>query len=136
MEISLVIISLLVILIFSIAFVFLRKPIYKSAVIDISQDDFINRQHTTNDFILLDVRARKEFDQGHITGSINISHTEIPNRLVDIPNGKDIIIYCRSGKRAMIAANLLSKHDYRHVYHLHGDILLWVENNHPLNHEK
>ena len=76
--------------------------------------------------------TKKEFDKGHVEGAINITHTEISNRLSDIPRNKDVIIYCRSGVRAKVAAKVLSKNKYEQLFHLYGDMILWQKNNRPI----
>jgi ArsR family transcriptional regulator len=52
-------------------------------------------QSQKTEIVLLDIRPRKEFAQGHITGAINIPPQEIQQRLDDIPRNKTIVAYCR-----------------------------------------
>ncbi|MCW5822327.1 MAG: rhodanese-like domain-containing protein [Cyanobacteria bacterium TGS_CYA1] len=49
---------------------------------------------------LLDVRSPIEFESEHIEGALNIPLQELEGRLEDIPRGKDLVMICRSGKRA------------------------------------
>ena len=55
---------------------------------------------------ILDVRTKKEYDEGHYPGAINIPYDTITE-----DNVKDletpILVYCRSGRRAVIAAKKL-----------------------------
>ena len=78
------------------------------------------------DVLLLDVRTPQEFDTGHIEGAILLPYDEIPLRLDDVLADKDapIIIYCRSGRRSAIAADLLVKAGYSQVYDM-GGIISW-----------
>ncbi len=63
--------------------------------------------------ILLDVRTRQEFADGHIPGAINIPHTEIGARMDEIvavagtQDDTAIVVYCRTGRRAGLAKELL-----------------------------
>jgi len=124
MKITIILIALTIIAFFSLSSLLLASP-----ATDISQDDFIARQQVADDFVLLDVRTKAEFEQGHIKGAVNFSHAELSDHLQDIPKDKDLIIYCRSGKRAGVAATLLSKNGYQKLFHLDGDMNGWIKNN-------
>ncbi len=59
--------------------------------------------------ILLDVRTVEEFDQGIIPGAITIPADEINDRIAEIPLGKQIFIYCKSGVRAKMVYYILKE---------------------------
>jgi 3-mercaptopyruvate sulfurtransferase SseA len=44
--------------------------------------------------IFVDVRAKDQYEIGHIKGSINIPLTELMARLKELPKNKMIITYC------------------------------------------
>ncbi len=128
MKISLIIFALII-----VAFFLLPNLLVASPATDITQDEFIVLQKSKeSDFVLLDVRTAGEFSQGHIKGAINITHTEIVNRLSEIPKDKKIIIYCRSGRRAGVAANALKKNGFHKLFHLDGDMNGWMQNKHSI----
>ncbi len=127
MNIALSILTLIVVALFV-----LPNLLMASAATDITQNDFINRQKADNNFLLVDVRTTEEFNKGHIKGAININHSDIEQHLSLLPKDKDLILYCRSGRRVGIAANLLAKHGYEQLFHLKGDITAWNKNNRPL----
>jgi len=58
-----------------------------------SQELFEKSQKT--EIVLLDVRPKNEFIQGHIEGAINIPPQEIQQRLREIPRNKTVVAYCR-----------------------------------------
>lgn len=69
--------------------------------------------------ILLDVRSKQEFEEGHLEGSINIPLYEIDKQLNKIPDKQcTIIIYCASGHRSKQAKEKLENLGYENVYHL------------------
>jgi phage shock protein E len=83
--------------------------------------------------LILDVRSAKEFDQGHIPGAINISYQDLSkSQKLNAYKELDIIIYCRSGRRARIAANILQEKGFKKLYDLHGSIIAWQKLNYPL----
>ena len=77
-------------------------------------------------YILLDVRTEEEFLEGHIQGAILIPYDEMANRAEAELTDKDaaILIYCRSGRRSAIAAEILAEMGYARVYDF-GGILDW-----------
>ncbi len=56
---------------------------------------------------LVDVRSPGEFASGHINGAINIPVDQIRSRMSEIPSGKPVVLYCRSGARSSSAAQTL-----------------------------
>ena len=78
------------------------------------------------DIVILDVREQDEFDAGHIPGAILIPYTQIESRAqAEIPQkDKQILVYCRSGRRSKIAAESLTKLGYTNVKEF-GGIIDW-----------
>lgn len=76
--------------------------------------------------IILDVREQDEFDAGHIPGAILLPYTEIESKAEDVLPDKDkqILVYCRSGRRSKIAAEALVKLGYTNVKEF-GGIIDW-----------
>ena len=79
-------------------------------------------------YILLDVRTKAEFDKKHIPGAVCIPVTSInKNRAAEeLPDvSQTVLVYCRSGHRAQIAAKKLSDLGYTDVREF-GGILDWT----------
>ena len=77
-------------------------------------------------YIILDVRTQEEYDQGHIPGAILIPNTEIKVRAVEELTDKDqlILVYCRSGRRSKLAAEILVELGYPNIKEF-GGIIDW-----------
>lgn len=45
--------------------------------------------------VIIDVRNKDYYDQGHIRGAINIPEADVPNRLAEIPKDKLVVAYCQ-----------------------------------------
>lgn len=69
-------------------------------------------------YIILDVRTKDEYNQSHIVGSINIPHNEL-NDGMQLDKDKNILVYCQSGRRSQIAKETLENLGYT-VYDLGG----------------
>lgn len=59
--------------------------------------------------IVLDVRTAGEYSEGHFNESINIPLNEIPARISELKDKKDIIVCCASGIRSSKAISFLKQ---------------------------
>lgn len=80
-------------------------------------------KNMSDDTILIDVRTKEEYEDGHIPGSINIELDEI-EKIVDIVKDKNahIYLYCRSGHRSGIALNKVKELGYTDLCNIGGII--------------
>lgn len=69
-----------------------------------------------NEYIILDVRTKEEYSEGHIIDAINIPYDNL-NKDTSLDKDKIIFVYCRSGNRSKIAFDTLTKLGYK-VYDL------------------
>lgn len=101
---------------------------------EVSQAELQKHLKDTKNFVLLDVRTEDEFAQGHIPNAVNISHTTLQSKLNDLSDAKDkqVIIYCRSGRRAEVARQILEANGFTHLDHLTGDFNAWSSNKLPI----
>ena len=81
--------------------------------------DKVEEMRNKNAFFL-DVRSPDEFDLGAIEGAINIPHTEIRDRLNEIPKDRPIVVNCAIGLRGYLGERMLRQHGYTEVYNLTG----------------
>ena len=80
---------------------FCRKKCYRSFQNgDITMEELKNK--VVQGAILLDVRSKQEYNEGHLQGAINIPEFELANRVrKEIPKKNQmIIIYCQYGGRS------------------------------------
>ncbi|RME43471.1 MAG: rhodanese-like domain-containing protein [Deltaproteobacteria bacterium] len=68
--------------------------------------------------LLVDVRTPEEFEQGHLEGAKNIPLGEIERRIEEFGDDfeREIVVYCRTGRRSGIARTILTKRGYKHVF--------------------
>jgi len=104
-----------------------------AVVAPVTQEALVERQQRADaDLVVLDVRSPGEFAAGHVPGAINIPHDRIGEHLAEVPKDKDVVLYCQSGRRAGIAAQVLAEQGYTRLFHLEGDIAAWKANGRPL----
>jgi rhodanese-related sulfurtransferase len=66
----------------------------RSKLRTITRDDLRTRLRD-GDVVVLDVRPEAEYAAGHIRGAVSIPITDLKSRLGDIPDGADVVAYCR-----------------------------------------
>lgn len=69
-----------------------------------------------HEYILLDVRTKEEYEEGHLKDAILIPYDTI-NEDISLDQSKYIFVYCRSGNRSKIAYDKLTSYGYQ-VYDL------------------
>ncbi len=100
----------------------LKKCRYNENDIDINELNEIRR--INKEAILLDVRSSQEFEEGHLSGAINIPVYELETSLdykIKETN-KIIIVYCQSGVRSKKAIKILNKKGFKKLYHLNNGL--------------
>jgi sulfur dioxygenase len=84
--------------------------------------------------LLIDVREPDEFAQGHILDAINVPRGVLefradqtnPNALEELSDKSvQLIVYCRSGARSALAAQVLGVLGYKSVISMAGGYLAW-----------
>ena len=75
--------------------------------------------------LVIDVRSAEEYAAGHVPGAVNIPHDQVPSRLAEIPKDKEVVLYCRSGRRSGLAAETLEANGYKDLRLLQGDMPGW-----------
>jgi adenylyltransferase/sulfurtransferase len=79
------------------------------------------------DFDLIDVREPYEYDIVNIHGKL-IPKGAINEHVAEIDRKKQVVVYCRSGKRsADVIRELQEKHGFENLYNLKGGILAWAK---------
>ena len=103
------------------------------ALSPISQESLLERQQKGDETLyVLDVRSPEEYASGHVPGAVNIPYDQVASRIAEVPKDKDVVLYCRSGRRAGIAAEVLAGQGYERLQHLEGDIVAWTDKGRPV----
>ncbi len=107
------------------SFIFCQSA-FSANVAEMSQQQLLSLDKGAK-ILILDVRTPEEFAQGHVPGAMNISHSSLSEHLAHLSSNKEtpVVVYCRSGKRAGIALELLEENGFNNLHHLSGDMLGW-----------
>jgi rhodanese-related sulfurtransferase len=112
----------------------------KTRITEISTEEFRSMYESEEPFILIDVRMKAEHDAGYIPGAVNMPRGALEFRIDNekiwddegmyAPIKEDmLIIYCKSGKRSVLAAETLQKLGYKNVKAVEGGFLKWKAEN-------
>lgn len=104
------------------------KRLFTSTAVDVVE---AHRLMDQDEAVLVDVRTKEEWKQGHVEGAVHISLPSLENQLRRIPTDKPVLVICRSGSRSARAVSLLRRagFDARNVK---GGILAWARAGFPL----
>jgi rhodanese-related sulfurtransferase len=95
------------------------------------------------DALVLDVREPHEWDTGHIPGAVLVPLGQLD--LLADPSGprpdpdltertaKLIVTHCATGKRSILAADLLQKLGYRNVVSMKAGFVGWAREGYPID---
>ena len=75
--------------------------------------------------VLLDVREPWEHARARIEGARLIPMRELPARIDEIDEAKDVVTICHHGARSMQAAVFLERQGFTRVHNLVGGIDAW-----------
>lgn len=85
----------------------------------ISSKEIKEKLANHEDFQLIDIREPFEFEEGAI--GLNIPMDEVLDSIAKISKTKQVVIYCKTGKRANAIIYMLEKlHGYNNLYNLKG----------------
>lgn len=85
------------------------------------------------DEVILDVRGRDEFAEGHIQGALNIPHDEVEAHTEKLKSYRQIYIHCHAGKRAEIASAALKAKGFDNLICIAGSGMAdWLAAGYPV----
>jgi rhodanese-related sulfurtransferase len=85
--------------------------------------------------VLLDVRSPIEFETEHIAGAVNVPLEDLDTRFDEVPRTGELVVICRSGKRAKRGAYALMGRGFQPKV-LEGGIVAWRKAGRPVKEGK
>ncbi|PKP65174.1 MAG: rhodanese-like domain-containing protein [Alphaproteobacteria bacterium HGW-Alphaproteobacteria-7] len=100
-------------------------------LIDLSPPELAARMAAGN-VRLIDVRTDAEVAEGAIPGAEHIALDRFDPAKLDLSDGREVVLYCRSGRRSAIAGERLAAATGKPVEHLAGGIIAWEDAQQPI----
>ena len=96
-------------------------------VVNVSPDEFMDLQKSGA--VTVDVRTQEEVNDGYIDGAtvfIDVYAPDFSERMNGLDKTKTYLVYCRSGRRSLTAAQFMVDNGFTQVYNLTPGILGWT----------
>src|SRR5215471_4341597 len=105
----------------------------KKDIREVSVHDVDVARRTRNGFVLLDVREKDEWEEGHLPGAVLLPRGFLELKIEKTVTDKDtpIIVYCAGGVRSALAVKSLRELGYSDVVSMAGGYGEWKNNGLP-----
>jgi rhodanese-related sulfurtransferase len=81
---------------------------------------------------VLDVRTLEEWNEFHAPNTTFIPLDELPSRLSEVPQDKEIVVVCRSGNRSQQGRDILLNAGFKQVTSMTGGLNEWRSKGYPI----
>jgi sulfur-carrier protein adenylyltransferase/sulfurtransferase len=98
-----------------------------STVPEISPEELKVELDSPEPPLLIDVRDPEEWQISRIEGARLIPRAQLSEKVDELTRAREIVLYCRSGKRSALATQLLLDLGFSHVKSLAGGINAWAD---------
>ena len=107
----------------------------QTSIKQISGSEFLELR---DDFEIIDVRTKSEYESGFIENALNIDFFSdtFESDILSLNKNSKIILYCRTNNRSTKTANLLKKNGFKDINVIEGGITDWVKNGNDIVYPK
>jgi rhodanese-related sulfurtransferase len=87
----------------------------------------IEKQRNNPDFVVLDVRTPKEYQNEHLENAklLDVKSNDFEDKLENMDKDKEYYVYCKAGVRGCNAVEKMQKHGFNKVINITGGIDKW-----------
>ena len=84
--------------------------------------------------ILIDLRKKEDYENGHIMTALNYPHQEFDNQMHELDKFKErpIILVCDMGRNSANIGEKLKKAEFEKTFRLNGGMMTWTQENLPV----
>ncbi len=102
----------------------------RSKIPEVTARALSERLSRTESTLVLDVREKEEWEEGHVPGAVHLPRGFLELRVekVETDRQRRIVVYCAGGVRSLFAAEALQKLGYSRVESLQGGFTGWTQN--------
>ncbi|HET7480640.1 MAG TPA: rhodanese-like domain-containing protein [Rubrobacteraceae bacterium] len=85
----------------------------------------VRERMTGGGVLLVDVREDEEWREGHLPGAVHAPLSEFGKEVSRSFAGREVVVYCRSGRRSARVVERLVRMGHTGVWNLEGGIEAW-----------
>ena len=84
--------------------------------------------------ILIDLRKKEDYENGHIMTALSYPHHEFDNQMHELDKFKErpIILVCDMGRNSANIGEKLKKAEFEKTFRLNGGMMTWTQENLPV----
>ena len=84
--------------------------------------------------ILIDLRKKEDYENGHIMTALNYPHQEFDNQMHELDKFKErpIILVCDMGRNSANIGEKLKKAEFEKTFRLNGGMMTWTQEKLPV----
>ncbi len=103
---------------------------FNSNIKNVNGEEAYKLINDNKELVILDVRTKEEYEDGHIPGAKLFPVQLLPMKLGELDEYKEkpILVYCASGGRSPRAVDFLNNNEFENIYHLSRGISSWRYN--------
>lgn len=103
-------------------------------MVNVQADELKRKIDSKEKIVIIDVRTPMEVSRGKVEGSINIPldffESEIERKVKN--KNTEVYLFCLSGSRSIIAAQIMDRKGYKNVFNVLSGLLAWRAKSYPL----
>ena len=99
---------------------------YETSSIPQVHPSIVDKYKDDSNYIIVDGRDKKAYEENHVEGSVNIPSPDLRTRYTELDKNKNIIIYCNSGARSSLGAGILKSKGFENICNLGGGIKSYI----------
>jgi rhodanese-related sulfurtransferase len=107
-------------------------PSKLASVFGRNQVPAVGAAEVSDEAYLLDVREDEEWAAGHAPAATHLPMMQIPARLDEIPDDRDVVVVCRVGSRSAQVVAWLVAQGRSNVRNLDGGMMAWARAGRPM----
>jgi len=104
-----------------------EAPVMTTGIPEITPRDLKARLDKGDDLYILDVREPHEVQICSLQNGHLIPLGDLPRRMAELDKSREIVAYCRSGRRSAEAVDYLQHSGFSKIWNLKGGILAWSD---------
>jgi rhodanese-related sulfurtransferase len=92
----------------------------------------VTAAQVADDAYLLDVREPDEWAAGHAPQAVHVPMMEIPGRMAELPDDREVVVICRVGGRSAQVVAYLQAQGHPGAFNLDGGMFAWQAAGRPV----